>query len=120
MYYSDFKKICESQSVKKIVCDDINEGFKIFFDNTEVNVSIGEDWDENQYGDVDTWSCFKFKTDEEIRIEEENSIPICDESGKLSKEYLEFSAKQIEKLKEKYSDENFKATMDWLTNNNGL
>jgi len=117
MNYNQFKKICESQSVKKIVCEDSNDGFKIIFDNTEVNVSIGEDFDENTDGDRDYWSCFEFKTDEEIRIEKENSIPIFDENGGLSKEYLLYSANQIKRMKEKYSDENFGAIMNWLTDN---
>lgn len=112
MYKSEFSKLCQDSKVSNVILDYIGNGFKMCFENgTNVNISIGEDWDENSDGEKVFWKTIEYKTDEEIKIEEENSIPIFDKDGKITQEYKDYTDQQMSKLIQKYSDDNFGKVM---------
>jgi hypothetical protein len=113
MYKHDFIEICETKKLVSIKCDDEGEGFKLFFEGVNVNVSLGEDYDENNEGDLVYWKIIKYETDEEKLEREKNSIKMFDSNGQITEEYNDFIKRNVQDLRIKYSSDSF---TNWINN----
>lgn len=100
-----FASFCKVNKVANIIIDDITEGFKLCFDNgVNINISIGEDWDENSDGDKEFYTEIQYKTDDELEIEKKNTIPIYGSDGSISKEFKQLTDFFYKNMQEKYQN----------------